>query len=49
VAAVRAGRNIIVLACACCALAAPGVARAGSSLSIGAVENAPMQADLVTA
>jgi hypothetical protein len=49
VAAVRAARNIVVFACALCALAAPNVARAGSSLSIGAVENAPMQADLVTA
>ena len=45
----RAPRNIVVLACAFAALAAPGIARAGSSLYVGAVENAPLQADLVTA
>jgi hypothetical protein len=49
VAAVRAARNIVVFACALFALASPGIARAGSSLYIGAVENAPLQADLVTA
>src|SRR5258706_657827 len=47
--AVRALRNIVVFACALAALASPGIARAGSSLYIGAVENAPLQADLVSA
>jgi hypothetical protein len=49
VAAVRAFRNIPVFACALAALVAPGIAHAGSSLYVGAVENAPLQADLVTA
>jgi len=46
---VRALRNILVLACAIAALGAPGSAQAGSSLYVGAVENAPLQTDLVTA
>jgi hypothetical protein len=46
---VRAVRNILVVACALGALASPGIAHAGSSLYIGAVENAPLNTDLVTA
>jgi hypothetical protein len=42
-------RNIAVFACAVVALASPGHARAGSSLYVGAVENAPLSPDLVTA
>src|SRR6476659_941585 len=49
VAAVRVLRKPLVFACALMALAAPGIAHAGSSLYVGAVENAPLQADLVTA
>jgi hypothetical protein len=49
VAAVRAHSRIVVFACALAALASPGIARAGSSLYVGAVENAPLQADLVGA
>jgi hypothetical protein len=48
VAAVRGLRHIFGFACVLAALAAPGIAQAGSSLYVGAVENAPMQADLVT-
>lgn len=45
----RGLRIIAILACALGALGAPGIARAGSSLLVGAVENAPMQPDLLTA
>ena len=45
----RALRKPLVFACALVALATPGIAHAGSSLFVGAVENAPLQADLVTA
>jgi hypothetical protein len=40
---------MVVFACALAAFAAPGIARAGSSLYVGAVENAPLQVDLVGA
>jgi hypothetical protein len=49
VVAVRALRYSVGFACLLAAVAAPGVAHAGSSLYVGAVENAPLQVDLVTA
>jgi hypothetical protein len=45
----RALRKILVLVVVLCALAAPGVARAAGPMFVGAVENAPLQTNLVAA
>src|SRR5690242_15407099 len=45
----RVLRNMLVLAAAICALAVPSVARASGPMFVGAVENAPLQTNMVTA
>src|SRR3954464_10736155 len=45
----RASHRVLLSLFVLVALAAPGHARAGGNMYVGAVENAPLQADLVSA